>query len=118
MCVHEKLTQECLKETIGELPEWSPDISCLMEIEQKVHGCGDITELVRQCYRERLSEPCMKQVEAGTGSKADAACKQELQQVAEPCGKAAILAGQQCLQSRLSPNCKKQNAKFLQHTGW
>ena len=116
VCVHEKLTQECLKETIGELPEWSPDISSLMEIEQKVQGCRYTTELGRQCYLEGLSETCMKQVEAGAGSKVDAACKEEKQKVAESCAKSALLAGQECLQSHLSQNCKEQNAKFLQHT--
>lgn len=107
VCMQEKLTPDCAEEMIGPLPSWSPDISCLREIERKVVHC-DTTALIKQCWRERLSEACMKQVEAGAESRADAACKQELQQAAGPCGKAARLSGKRCLQERLSPKCKEQ----------
>ena len=113
VCMHEKLTPDCVKETLGKLPSWSPDFSCLMEIERV--NCGDTTTaLVKQCWRERLSKTCMKQVEAGAGSKADATCKQELQQAAGPCSQAAILGGKQCLQKRLSAKCSEQQSKAEQ----
>jgi hypothetical protein len=107
VCTQEKLTPDCAKEMIGPLPSLSPDIFCLREIQREGVHC-DTTALIKQCWRERLSETCMKQVEAGAGPRADPACKQELQQAAGPCGEAARLSGKRCLQERLSPKCKEQ----------
>lgn len=115
VCIHEKLSPDCVKETLGKLPSWSPDYSCLMEIEREGVNCGDTTAaLMKQCWRERLSNTCMKQVEAGAGSQADATCKQELHQAAGPCNQVAILGGKQCLEKRLSAKCSEQQIKAEQ----
>ena len=107
LCVQEKTSPACAKYVAKQPTPWQPDISCQREIQLQARYCN-LSALLKQCMRERLTPGCMKQVEAHVGTRADAACKQELQQVAGPCSHSSAASAKQCLLEHLSARCQEQ----------
>jgi murein lipoprotein len=117
----EQLKTEAPITNSGNKKYYRPDTACLQEVQQESRHCvstvADPSAATKQCYRERLSPNCMKQIEAGITNntvQAYAACQQEFQQVLPPCKEKAMLPIKQCLQERLSPECAKQVSLFEQ----
>lgn len=87
------------------------DESCVQELTRVAQRCEG-TAALKQCWRNRISPECFRQVEAGTGAPdASASCKQELQQAAMPCTEASVAFSKRCVEKNISPNCNDQIRK-------
>lgn len=113
-CLKENLTPACLKKVVKQPSSWEPDESCQQEAAQASRQCDGSTA-IRQCWQERLSPACAKIALAGKANQADAACKAELQQAADPCTQKMIAVGKWCIQEHLSQKCKEQTKIAEQH---
>ena len=82
------------------------DSACQDELLAITSACGT-TATLTQCFQQKLSPGCWKQVSAenGTGT-ADASCIKEIQAMIEPCGQMVTPGSAECIQQKLSAACK------------
>jgi hypothetical protein len=85
------------------------DPSCSQEFRSAESFCGPNTVATRnRCLSEGLPPDCAAHLNAGTVSKADADCRQKLQQQLLLCLQTTQSATQKCLYDRVSAKCREQ----------